>query len=164
MTGRYDIVLYNNKLHYHLKINRNITILRGDSASGKSELIRLLSAHNGNPSSSGITLICDRECIVLTEGNWRLLTGSYTERIFFIDEGIDSGDILGQQEYVIEDTDYENIYSILYTYSIDEIYGLKESDSSEKYHVPKRVYNEMYRIFGSIPKMPDTPDVVVTED
>ena len=26
--------------------------------------------------------------------------------MFMIDEGIDSGDILGQEEYIIEDTDY----------------------------------------------------------
>ena len=87
MTGKYDVVLYNNKLHYHLTINRNITILRGYSASGKSELIRLLSAHNGNPASSGITLVCDRKCIVLTEENWKLYSCTYTESIFFIDEG-----------------------------------------------------------------------------
>ena len=40
MVGKYDIVLYNNKVHYHLNIKRNITVLRGDSASGKSELLR----------------------------------------------------------------------------------------------------------------------------
>ena len=42
MKGKYDIVLYNNKVHYYLTVERNITVLRGDSASGKSELIRLL--------------------------------------------------------------------------------------------------------------------------
>ncbi len=81
MTGKYDVVLYNNKLHYHLTINRNITILRGYSASGKSELIRLLSAHNGNPASSGITLVCDRKCIVLTEENWKLYSCTYPEKL-----------------------------------------------------------------------------------
>lgn len=32
MKGRYDIVLYNNKVHYSLTVKRNITVLRGDSA------------------------------------------------------------------------------------------------------------------------------------
>ena len=168
MTGKYDIVVYNNKLHYHLKINRNITILRGDSASGKSELIRLLSAHNGNPASSGISLICDRECLVLTEGHWRLLTGSYTDRIFFADEG---NAFLRTKEFANTVKGADNYFVIIsrenlpqLPYSIDEIYGLRENDSSGKYHVSKRVYNEMYRIFGSIPRMPDRPDLVVTED
>lgn len=39
---------------------------------------------------------------------WQVLLGVHETKCstFFIDEGIDSGDILGQQEYVIEDTDY----------------------------------------------------------
>lgn len=39
---------------------------------------------------------------------WQVLLGVHETKcsMFFIDEGIDSGDILGQQDYVIEDTDY----------------------------------------------------------
>lgn len=39
---------------------------------------------------------------------WQVLLGVHATKcsLFFIDEGVDSGDILGQQEYVIEDTDY----------------------------------------------------------
>lgn len=168
MTGKYDVVLYNNKVHYHLVINRNITILRGDSASGKSELIRLLSAHNDNPASSGITLICDRKCIVLTEGNWELYSGTYSESIFFIDEG---NGFLRKKEFADTVKGADNYFVIIsreklsqLPYSIDEIYGLRENDSSGKYHTPRRVYNEMYRIFGRIPDSLSTPDLIVTED
>ncbi len=39
---------------------------------------------------------------------WQILLGVHDAKVslFFIDEGIDSGDILGQEPYVIEDTDY----------------------------------------------------------
>ena len=39
---------------------------------------------------------------------WQVLLGVHRTKctLFYIDEGIDSGDILGQEEYVIEDTDY----------------------------------------------------------
>lgn len=39
---------------------------------------------------------------------WQVLLGVYETKctLFKLDEGMDSGDILGQQEYVIEDTDY----------------------------------------------------------
>lgn len=39
---------------------------------------------------------------------WQVLLGVHETKCstFFIDEGIDSGDILGQEEYVIDDTDY----------------------------------------------------------
>lgn len=168
MTGRYDIVLYNNKVHYHLVIKRNITILRGDSASGKSELIRLLSAHNNNPSSSGITFICDKKCFVLTEGNWELYSRAYTDSIFFIDEG---NGFLRKKEFADLVKGADNYFVIIsreklqqLPYSIDEIYGLREDHASGRYHSPKRVYNEMYRIFGSVPKPVGLPDLIVTED
>jgi predicted ATPase len=38
MKGKYHIVVQNNKLRYEMTIRRNITIIRGDSASGKSTL------------------------------------------------------------------------------------------------------------------------------
>lgn len=39
---------------------------------------------------------------------WQILLGVHETKctLFMLDEGVDSGDILGQQEYVIEDTDY----------------------------------------------------------
>lgn len=39
---------------------------------------------------------------------WQVLLGVHETKcsMFLIDEGMDSGDILGQEEYVIEDTDY----------------------------------------------------------
>ena len=39
---------------------------------------------------------------------WQVLLGIHETKctLFMLDEGMDSGDILGQQEYVIEDTDY----------------------------------------------------------
>ncbi len=39
---------------------------------------------------------------------WQILLGVHETKcsLFLIDEGIDSGDILGQEEYIIEDTDY----------------------------------------------------------
>lgn len=39
---------------------------------------------------------------------WQVLLGVHDTKctLFMLDEGMDSGDILGQQEYVIEDTDY----------------------------------------------------------
>ena len=39
---------------------------------------------------------------------WQILLGITNTKcsLFFIDEGMDSGDILGQEEYVIEETDY----------------------------------------------------------
>lgn len=53
---------------------------------------------------------------------WQVLLGVHETKcsLFFIDEGVDSGDILGQQEYLIDDDDYaidveKKINEALYT-------------------------------------------------
>lgn len=151
-----------------MTVRRNITVLRGDSATGKSELIRLLTIQNSNPRSSGITLICDRPCMVLNEGNWELLLGSFTERIFFIDEG---NAFLRTKEFADAVRGADNYFVIVsreslpqLPYSVDEIYGLREGKDSGRYREPKRVYNEMYRIYGDIQTKVRQPEIVITED
>ena len=42
MTGKYDIEIYNKRVHYHLTVKRNITVIQGDSATGKTELLRMM--------------------------------------------------------------------------------------------------------------------------
>ena len=42
MTGKYDIEIYNKRVHYHLTVKRNITVIQGDSATGKTELLRMI--------------------------------------------------------------------------------------------------------------------------
>ena len=70
MIGKYELEVYNNKAHYFLEIKRNITILQGNSATGKTELIRLIQEHEENGVSSGITLKCEAKCTVLTMVDW----------------------------------------------------------------------------------------------
>ena len=168
MNGKYEIVLYNNKVHYRLTVKRNITILRGNSATGKSELIRLLTQYNSNPKSSGITLICQKECTVLTEANWQLFIQSYTDRIFFIDEG---NSFLRQKAFVDAVKGSDNYYVIIsredfpqLPYSVEEIYGLREGKESGRYREPRRIYNEMYQLYGNDPKPSNNLQAVITED
>ncbi|MCR5789523.1 MAG: translation initiation factor 2 [Lachnospiraceae bacterium] len=168
MIGKYSVVLYNNKVHYQLVIERNITVLRGDSASGKSEMIRMLGLYNSNPSSSGITLICEKACTVLNEENWILYTNSYSDRIFFVDEG---NSFLRRKEFADTVKGSDNYFVIVsreslpqLPYGIDEIYGLKEENNTGKYRLPKRIYNEMFKIYGDLPSSDICPELVITED
>ena len=50
MKGKYEIIVKDRHLQYKFTINRNITILRGDSATGKTTLIDMIAAFqtNGN--------------------------------------------------------------------------------------------------------------------
>ena len=72
MVGEYEIEVYNNRVHYFLTVRRNITILQGDSATGKTELIRLILDYEANKASSGITIKSDVQCTGLTSIDWKL--------------------------------------------------------------------------------------------
>ena len=69
MLGRYEIRIYNKRVHYHFTIKRNITVIQGDSATGKTELVRMIADYENNKESSGITLICSRPCVVIASAN-----------------------------------------------------------------------------------------------
>ena len=62
---------------------------------------------------------------------WQVLLGIHETKcsMFFIDEGMDSGDILGQEEYVIEETDY----------AIDVCKRIEEAT----YRLSKRILRQM---------------------
>ncbi len=45
MKGKYHVVVQNNRLRYEFDIKRNITIIRGDSATGKTTLYTLNLTH-----------------------------------------------------------------------------------------------------------------------
>ena len=42
MKGKYKVIVQNNRLHYELEIRRNITIIQGNSATGKTTLVNML--------------------------------------------------------------------------------------------------------------------------
>lgn len=55
MVGKYHIEIYSNKLKYEFDIKRNLTVIRGNSATGKSQLIRMLNEYSELGQDSGIT-------------------------------------------------------------------------------------------------------------
>ena len=42
MKGLHKVIVQNNRLHYEFDIKRNITIIQGNSATGKTTLINML--------------------------------------------------------------------------------------------------------------------------
>ena len=65
MKGKHKIVVKNNRLHYEFEIKRNITIIKGDSATGKTTLINMIRQFANLGNASGIEIECDAPCTVL---------------------------------------------------------------------------------------------------
>ena len=59
MKGKHKIVVKNNRLHYEFEIKRNITIIKGDSATGKTTLINMIRQFANLGNASGIEIECD---------------------------------------------------------------------------------------------------------
>lgn len=169
MVGIYDIEVYNNKIHYYLTVKRNLTVVRGDSASGKTELVRLISEHEANGNSSGITLKCDKKCTVLTNVDWEMRLALLSQAIIFIDE---TASFLRTKSFAEHVRGSDNYFVIItrddldmLPYSVEEIYGLKNVSDSSKYKAYKKVYNEMYKLYNlSNINENVAPDQVITED
>ena len=87
MKGKYEVIVQNRRLQYKFTINRNITILRGDSATGKTTLIDMIAAYQQNGAASGITIRCQKDCTVLTGLRWQENISLIHDSIVFIDEG-----------------------------------------------------------------------------
>ena len=72
---------------YKFTIRRNITVIRGQSATGKTTLVDMIRDYNENGIDSGITVSSDRDCVVLSRRNWARDISELHDSIVFIDEG-----------------------------------------------------------------------------
>lgn len=165
MKGKYRVVLQNNRLHYEFEIRRNITIIQGDSATGKTTLINMLRQAENLGRSSGVDVVCEAPCRVLEGANWKLLLQKMHGNIIFTDE---ENAFINTEEFAAEVRNSDN-YFVLITrenlynlpYSVEEIYGLH---ASGKYQNTKKVYQQMYQIYSEMLPCQSEPEKLLVED
>lgn len=150
MKGKYHIVVQNNRLRYEMDIRRNITIIRGDSATGKTKLINLLEQAAAFGEGSGVEVLCERPCRTLGGNDWNLVLPNIHEQILFVDE---ENKFVKSREFAAAVKASDNYFVIVtredlpnLPYSVEEIYGIH---TSGKYHDLKRTYNELYQIYSA---------------
>lgn len=168
MKGRVKIVVSTKRLRYELNLRRNITIIQGDSASGKTTLIQIISDYLSGRTGPGTEVICDRKCVVLSGDTENALTQLrfLTNTVVFVDE----------QEKFLHTKVFakavltSDCYFVLVTrdglnmlpYSVNEIYYLKNSGY---YQNTRQVYNSMHQVYPEIdPPEKIAVSTVLTED
>ena len=62
MKGSYQVIARNNKVQIKLTISRNLTVLQGNSATGKTTLIELIAAYDELGEDSGAFVNCAAPC------------------------------------------------------------------------------------------------------
>ena len=166
MKGSYRVIVQNAFVHYDFEIRRNITIIKGDSATGKTTLVEMIRENYENGESSGVEVFCEKTCTVLSGVDWKPLLDTMRDRIVFIDEG---NPFVSSVEFARAIQKSDNYYVIVtreglanLPYSVEEIYGIRESG---KYASLKQTYNELYHIYGKQNPVEKTvPSKLIVED
>lgn len=166
MKGKYRVIVSTKRLKYDFELRRNLTIIRGDSATGKTTLIDMIRDYVNHPSGSPVELVCDKSCFVLEGSLWKGQLNEISDSIVFIDEG---NEFIRTGEFAAKIQKTDNYYVIVsrealptLPYSVEEIYGIR---TSGKYGTLKQSYHEFYRIYGmETYKEEVTPEIVITED
>ena len=147
MKGKHKIEVRSKRIVFTIELERNITILRGDSATGKTTLVEMLSAYENYGRKSGVTIVCDKTCRVLSGALWEAQLKDIQDTIVFVDEG---STFVSSLDFAraIQKTDN---YYVLVTredlstlpYSVNAILELKKTTSRFK-----RTYNKAYPIYS----------------
>ena len=164
MKGKYQIIIYNKKVKYEFELKRNITVIRGDSATGKTQLLSMIRDYNEQGQDSGVTVVCDKECKVIAGRQWKESLALISDSIVFIDEG---NQFTKTQEFAEHIKGSSNYFVIvtreklrMLPYSIHEIYGIRERG---RYPILTQMFNEIYRLYPEQFQMKE-PELLITED
>ena len=166
MKGKYHVIVQNRRVKFEFDIKRNITIVRGDSATGKTTLVSLIDTYDRLGADSGIEVSCQRRCLTINNSNWESVLNSVSECIVFIDE---ENTIIKSDEFARKIKDTDNYYVIItrenlpnLPYSVEEIYGIH---TSGKYADMRRTYNSFYQLYTVDERSADDKaELVIVED
>ncbi|MEG1457877.1 MAG: translation initiation factor 2 [Acetivibrio sp.] len=149
MKGKILIKVRNDRTKYEFTLRRNITVIKGDSATGKTTLIEMIHDFNLLGKESGVELSCSHNCIVVEGNTWKQQLVNVNQSVVFIDEG---NRFVSSKEFASAIKRTDNYYVLVtreslstLPYSVKEIYGIR---SKGKYGGLKQTYNELFQIYG----------------
>jgi len=166
MKGTYHIVVQNNRIKFEFDIKRNITVVKGDSATGKTTLISMIDTFDRLGEESGINVVCPRRCLTINNANWEAVISSVSECIIFVDE---ENTVIKTHEFARKIQDTDNYYVLVtrdylpnLPYSVEEIYGIHVSG---KYADLRQTYNSFYHIYNldAVMRHQSVPRIIVED-
>ena len=165
MKGIHKVVVGAKYLKYEFELRRNLTIIRGDSATGKTTLVDMIRTHMNDGESGPVTLNCDKSCYVVEGNLWKGQLDNIQDSIVFIDEG---NEFVKTKDFARAIQQTDNYYVIVtreglpaLPYSVEEVYGIR---TSGKYGTLKRSYHSFYRIYPDSTTEKIKPEKILTED
>ena len=141
MYGSFNLKISNSRAAYRFTLTRNITIVCGDSGTGKTTLYEMIAEHARFGAASGVSVSAAVPCVALTDSDWKAQLAAFQGSIVFIDEG---AQFLSSREFAAAVKASDNYYVIFnreslheLPYSVEEIYEIRHSG---RYHTFKKIY------------------------
>ena len=118
MLGKYNILVENAYIRYEFEITRNITVIRGQSATGKTTLIEMIREYN-EQEDTGIRVQCEKPLTVLYGRDWMNRLINISGSIVFIDE---QSRFVKSVEFAEAIKDSDNYYVIVTREKLSDTY------------------------------------------
>ena len=168
MKGIQHIEVFNRTTKFEFDLYRNITVIRGDSGTGKTTLYNMIADYARLREESGVNLSSLKPCVVLEPNvDYQYQLSTCRNSIVFIDEG---ARYLSSPSFAEAVRDSDNYYVIFnreglpnLPYSVDEIY---EIVTSGRYHSLRKFYpsGELHRYTSNLPRTTEDFQVLLSED
>lgn len=165
MKGMHHIVIQNKRIRFAFSIKRNITIIRGDSATGKTTLFSMIEEYGNLGKDSGVQIQCDKACVAISGKYWQETLENIHDSIVFVDE---DSKFLKTKEFAKRIRNSNNYYVLItrenlpaLPYSVEEIYGIH---CSGKFMDTRQVYNLFYKIYSETNPGKILVKSLITED
>lgn len=163
MRGSCWVKVRNNRISYELILNRSITIIKGNSGTGKTNLLEMIDAYLNNGKLSGVHLSSNIKTlgVLANKSDWEYELKKHPNSIYFADENV---------KYILKKSFADLLkitgsYLVYITrsgktgflqYSINDIYEFKSSNNNIYLNTLVNLYRDTKKSF--------TPDLVITED
>lgn len=161
MRGKIKIQIKNRHITFNFTLERNVTILTGDSGTGKTKLINMVRNYSELGEQSGVILKCSKPCLVLSNANWKTILENTHESIVFVEE---STPFLSSYEFAKAIQGSDNYYVLVtreplaqIPYSIDAIRKIHKNGAKPKF---EKIYKNISK--KDISAFPY--DIVIVED
>ena len=165
MKGMHHIVIQNKRIRFAFSIKRNITIIRGDSATGKTTLFSMIEEYGNLGKDSGVQIQCDKACVAISGKYWQETLENIHDSIVFVDE---DSKFLKTKDFAKRIRNSDNYYVLItrenlpaLPYSVEEIYGIH---CSGRYMDTRQIYNLFYKIYSETNPGKILVKSLITED
>lgn len=158
MKGSIYFKIWNKRVTYEFTINRGISVILGNSATGKTTLIRGIESYikRGRDAGWHITTTA-KNFAILSHNNWEKELEENDETVFFIDEGFKD---LSNSKFA---TALNGCNNYLVAVSRDNRLGCLTYAISSIYSFTGNSYNELLPKHNNV-LTSVKPDIIITED